>query len=489
MLAQNAPAPRELRPGGRFDGFRLPGIGAFLRWRHARAALQLPLFVVAVVMVAHGLAGPFLAPKNLATLLTWVHYRGLLVVGLLAAGNLFCMACPFMLARTLARRFFKPVLDWPRWLRSKWLALGLFAAFLFTYELFDLWGSPRFTAGLILLYFAGALVVDSLFRKASFCKWVCPLGQFNFVASTLSPLEITARDADVCASCKTVDCIRGRRDAADPGRVLVPGCELGLFIPKKVGNLDCTFCLDCVHACPNDNVALTLRLPGAELWSDDRRSGVGHLSRRKDLSALALLFTFGALLNAFGMVSPVYAVQSWLAARLGTTHEAPVLAVLFLLLLVVEPFLLLGLATWLSRRGAGSREPLLPLAVRFSYALVPLGFAIWLAHYGFHLLTGFLTFIPVAQNALAEIGLPWLGTPDWSFGGLRPALVQPLEFGLLGLGLLGSLLAAFRIAERDFGARARRVALPWYGLAVLLTTAAVWLLQQPMEMRGTFLGG
>ena len=90
------------------DWLRVPLLGRFLRWRHSRTAMQLPLFAVAVAMIVHGLFGPQLAPRNLATLLTWVHYRGLLVLVLLGAGNLFCMACPFMLPRELARRFLKP---------------------------------------------------------------------------------------------------------------------------------------------------------------------------------------------------------------------------------------------------------------------------------------------------------------------------------------------------------------------------------------------
>jgi polyferredoxin len=456
------------------DLLRWPVLGRFLRWRHARTAMQIPLFALAVVMIVHGFLGPQLAPRNLSTLLTWVHYRGALVLVLLAAGNLFCMACPFMLPRAVARRFFKPVRRWPKRLRSKWLSAGLFVLVLFAYELFDLWGSPAWTAVLILGYFAGALVVDGLFEKASFCKWVCPVGQFNFVASTLSPLEVQVREPDLCARCTTLDCIRGNDHQQ--------GCELALFQPRKTGNMDCTFCLDCVHACPHDNVALSTRLPGSELWSDAPRSGIGFFSKRKDLAALVLVFTFGALLNAFGMVSPVYAVQSWLAERMGTTREAPVLGVLFFLLLVVEPVLLMGLAAWLTRRAAGTREPLLPLATRFAYSLVPIGFGIWLAHYSFHLLTGLWTFVPVVQKMLGA-------APDWTWGGLSEQAVNPLEMGFLGLGLLGSLLVSFRIAEREFPARAARTFLPWAGLSVLLWAAALWLLAQPMEMRGSFLGG
>lgn len=485
VVPPSATIPKE--PGT--DLVQWPVVGRFLRWRHARMVMQLPLLALAVVMVIHGLSGPQLAPKNLATLFSWVHYRGVLVLVLLVAGNLFCMACPFLLPRELARRFFKPVLHWPHRLRNKWVAIGLFVLVLFAYELFDLWGSPWWTAWLIVGYFAAALVVDALFRNASFCKYVCPIGQFNFAASTVSPLEVQVRDPKVCTTCTTLDCIKGTRHPDEPALVLQRGCELALFQPKKVGNMDCTFCLDCVHACPHDNIGLTTRLPGSELWEDPRRSGIGYFSKRKDLSVLALVFTFGALLNAFGMVSPVYAVMEWTAGMLGTTHEAPVLGVLFFTALVVEPLVLVGLASFATRRGVGTHEPLVPLAMRFVYALIPLGFGVWVAHYSFHLFTGVWTFIPVVQDALSDAGLPLLGAPNWTLSGLPAALVYPLEMGFLGLGLLGSLLVAFRIAEREYPARTWPAFLPWAVVCILLWLAAMWLLAQPMEMRGTFLGG
>lgn len=471
-----------------FDLLRVPVLGRFLRWRHARTVLQTPLFVVGALMILHGLFGPTLAPKNLATTLVWVHFRGALVLALLLAGNFFCLACPFMLPRQLARRFVGPRLNWPRPLRNKWLALALFVLILFAYELFDLWGSPWWTAWLIVAYFAGALAVDGLFKHASFCKFVCPLGQFNFVASTVSPLEVKVREPEVCEGCRTKDCIRGRRDPPESLTVIQRGCELALFQPRKLGNLDCTFCLDCVHACPHDNVGILSRVPAGELLNEGRRSGVGLLSRRRDLSALAVVFTFGALLNAFGMVSPVYALQGWLAHTLHLQREAPILGALFALFLVVEPVLLLGTAAWLTARWAGRRGGLLPTAVRYSYALIPLGFGVWLAHYGFHFLTGLFTFIPVAQSAAAGAGWPVLGEPLWSLAGLPERVVDSLELGFLGLGLLGSLLATYRLAGDDSAAHRGRVFAAWAVVCGLLWGSALWLMSQPMEMRGTFLG-
>jgi hypothetical protein len=257
----------------------------------------------------------------------------------------------------------------------------------------------------------------------------------------------------------------------------------------KTGNLDCTFCLDCVVACPYDNVTLATRVPASELWSDARRSGVGLLSKRRDLGALALVFTFGALLNAFSMVSPVYTVETWLADAWGTTREAPVLGAIFLGFLVVAPLLLVGFATWLTRRLANAPGSLLDVALRFSYALVPLGLGVWVAHYAFHLLTGLWTFVPALQAGFVDLGPAWFGTPDWTQGGLPTSVVHPLQVGFLALGLVGSLLVAYRIAARDHVSRTKRAFAPWAALSLLLWGSAMWLLAQPMEMRGTSLGG
>src|SRR5258707_14784317 len=111
-----------MESGRSFELMRVPGLAWLFHQRHLRTLLQIPLLIVSVAMILHGLFGPTLAPKNLATTLSWVHFRGALVLILLIAGNFFCLACPFMLVRNFARKFFKPVRNWPRMLRNKWLS-------------------------------------------------------------------------------------------------------------------------------------------------------------------------------------------------------------------------------------------------------------------------------------------------------------------------------------------------------------------------------
>jgi ferredoxin len=468
------------------DLLRWPVVGRLLRWRHARVALQIGLLMAAVAIVLHGLLGPQLAPANLATVLTWVHYRGLLVVALLAAGNFFCTGCPFVLVRDAGRRAHAPARRWPRVLRTKWIGIALFAAVLFSYELFDLWSLPRGTAYLVLGYFGAALAVDLTFSGASFCKYLCPVGQFNFVASTVSPLELRVRDLGTCRTCRTADCIKGRRAPGRPREVSQRGCELGLFLPLKVGNMDCTFCLDCVQACPHDNIALAPRLPGAELEDSRRRSGIGRLAQRPDLAALAVLFTFGALVNAFAMVAPFGRIEQTLSSLFGGSPEAPILALLFVVLLGVVPATVVFGAAALTRRLVSERAaPIGRTVARYAYALVPLGVGVWIAHYGFHLLTGLLVVVPVTQSAVIDaLGWAALGEPLWGWTGLGPGTVFPIQVGFVLLGTMGSLAVAARISERDYPARSTAATLPWAATAMALGAAALWILVQPMAMRG-----
>jgi polyferredoxin len=473
------------------DVLRLPLLGSFLRWRHARLALQLPLLALAVVVIVHGLLGPQLAPRNLATVLTSIHWRGLLIVALLAAGNLFCTACPMMLVRDAGRRVYHPALRWPRWLRGKWLAIALLVLVLFAYELFDLWSLPRATAWLVLGYFGLALIVDVVFAGASFCKHLCPIGQFNFVASTMSPTELRVSDVSTCRSCRTADCIKGRDDGAQPARLVQRGCELGLFLPVKVGNVDCTMCLDCVHACPHDNIALVTRVPGAELLETRRRSGLGRLIQRTDLAVLAVVFTFAALVNAFAMTSPALAAEQRLAAALNVRSEAPVLALIFLVGLGIVPALLLGTAGAITR-GLAHRGPttLRRTIAGYAFALIPVGFGIWLAHYGFHLLTGAATIVPVAQSAAIDaLGRAALGEPAWRWVGMQPSSVFPIQLGFVLLGAAGSIGLVHATSLRDHPSAATRASIPWLAVVALITTTALWILSQPMDMRAvSFIG-
>ncbi len=484
-----------------FDLLRVPLVGRFLKWRHARLCVQFPLLLLAGAVICDGLYGPAVGPMNLAGVLPWIHWRGLLVFGLLVLGNVFCMACPFMLPRMLARRLFPQPYAWPRRLRNKWLAVLLLVLFLWAYEAFALWDSPWWTAWIAIGYFTAALVIDGCFRGASFCKYICPIGQFNFVQSLVSPWQVTVRDAEVCTRCRTKDCIRGRPATTDAspsplplspkGRAVtaVRGCELHLFVPRKSSNLDCTLCLDCIHACPHDNIGIAAIAPAAELWHDPLRSGIGRLGKRRDIAALVLVLVFGAFANAAGMVGPVVDVQGWLQVQWGDRALWWSISAYYVCAFVLLPLLAVGAAATVSRWWAQRAMTPLAAATRYVPALVPLGFAMWLSHYSFHLLTSYDAAIPPLQRLAADMGN--LGTPAWIGSCCRPVMdwLPRLEILCLDVGLLLSLYTGYRIALNGTSsvAQALKALAPWAVLILLLFATGVWIVLQPMQMRGTML--
>lgn len=460
------------------DLLRWPLISRFLRWRYARLAMQIPLVIIAALIIWDGLLGPQVSPMNLAGVVPWIHWRGLVVLGLLAAGNIFCMACPFMLPRNLARKWWKPRLVWPRALRSKWLAILLLLAFFWAYEAFALWSSPWWTAWIALGYFLAAFVIDGFFRGAAFCKYLCPIGQFHFVQSRLSPLSLQVRDHATCHDCETKDCIRGRDD--------VPGCELSIYLPRKSGNMDCTMCLDCVHACPHENIGLVAGMPGRDLLDEAPRSGLGRLGRRLDVGMLTWLLVFAAFANAAGMVGPVLDVQDRLAMALGSPLLVKTLFVV--LTMVVLPVVLIAAVNVTSRSWSGETGPWLESAIRYGYALIPLGFGMWLTHYCFHLFTSAETIVPVTQRLVADWSGPWLGLPEWA-GCCCVAVgswLLRLEIIFLDVGLLASLYVGYRLARARHALPAATLwaFLPWALLMLALFAAGIWIIFQPMEMRG-----
>jgi cytochrome c oxidase assembly factor CtaG/polyferredoxin len=437
-----------------------------LRWRRAA---QLLMFLIALAVIADGFFGPRVAGLNLAGVLPWIHWRALSILALLAVGNLFCMACPFTLVRDWGRKILPARLRWPRPLRNKWTPAGLLLLYLWAYEAFGLWDSPWVTAWIIVGYFFAALVVDGFFRGASFCKYVCPIGQFHFVTSLMSPREVAVKDAATCRSCVTHDCIRGNEHAR--------GCELYLFQPEKTGNLDCTFCLDCVKACPHENVGLISIAPAKRLLSDPNGSSLGKLSKRTDLAAFVLLFVFGAFVNAAGMIGPVMLWEHGWHARLGADAMPLIVAAFVLTGAVVLPAivtLLCGALNRLTAAKVNTRD----FVRRSVLGLVPIGVGMWAAHMLFHLSTGWNAFWPALERILS--GSTQFAPPPVA------GWLTPMQILLLDAGLLFTLYTCWRTARQSTSQLRTAIVLlvPWAAVSCGLYAAGIWILFQPMQMRG-----
>jgi polyferredoxin len=511
------------------DLFSLPGLRKFIRWKYARFVFQFPLLILALFVIVDGFTGNQLAPRNVATTAVWLHYRGLVAIALAIFGNAFCAACPLMLTRGATKRLERLLpskLTFPPFLRNKYFVTAFLLLYFFSYEYFDLWASPWLTAWLAVGYFGAALVVDTLFPAGTFCRYVCPLGNFNFVMASSSPTQITAIDHDVCKKCEHKPCLQGRYTEppvphvqgsktsssvviASPllggtrgrlplqtngnkqvafipldeithpnGKGHFPGCETELFVPTIQSNMDCTLCFNCVRACPYDNVALTVRRPGWE-WTKQPWLKRGRLA----LMLMGVMFTFYGLLNAVAMVSPYFTFAQFIADTLRTNSELLVLSLFFIAVASLGFLTTLGVATLADVLGGKKAQPIQAFQ-RWGYVVVILGVGFWVSHYIFHLLTGALTIIPVFQHFFSFRG--FAVDPNWRLAQVIPsAWFFPISAIITTFYSFFAIYTTLRIALRDFGRRGVLAMWPMLMFVVIFSAIAILIFNQPMEMRGT----
>ena len=498
----------------RLDILKIPGLGRFVRWRYSRFVLQVPLLLLALLAAFDGFTGQQIAGKNLATVSTWLHYRGLVVLSVLLVGNLFCAACPLMLTRgpsKLLKRVL-PEFRWPRAIKNKYFTVGLLVAYLFAYEYFGLWASPWLSAWLIVGYFGAALLIDTFYPAGTFCKYVCPLGNFNFALSSAAPTQITAKDPAVCSSCTGKYCLNGRIE--EKARVsefenlaplplletggprtqgerprpnlssddfntrrdvqLYPGCETKLFVPQISSNTDCTLCLNCVRACPFENIALEVR-PAARSWEVAKP--------KADWALYGVVLFFGGLFNALAMTDPFFKFAAWLSSTLHSRVEF--LLLLFILAGIVGLGTLLSL--WILRTSSallGFKERSSLALRRWGWVFFPLTLAMWAGHYSYHFLTGWASIVPTVQNALERLGV-YQGGVNWQLAGLIPEnWLFPTQVLIMYAGYSAALFIAFRVAWKE---RKLSSALPLFALLTVLSVLVLLVLAQPMQARGTLL--
>jgi hypothetical protein len=102
-----------------------------------------------------------------------------------------------------------------------------------------------------------------------------------------------------------------------------------------------------------------------------------------------------------------------------------------------------------------------------AFALIPLGFSMWAAHFIYHLTVGWRSLEPVFGRFFhVTVLFTAAPPPDWLRG---------MQLLLLDGGLVWALYLAWRARSRS---------LTSMGLAVALYAIGVWILFQPMEMRG-----
>jgi len=311
---------------------------------------------------------------------------------------------------------------------------------------------------LLLLTFS-VIVSGAFFQRRTFCRYLCFLGGLSANYARTGMVALRAKP-DVCQTCTA-------KAACYNGTDTVPACPLFSFPRTMEDSANCNLCANCIKACPNDAITLTVRKPTKELW---------FLRNPKIEESFLAMAIMGIVIIQNVTMLPVWAdALAWVNKVTGITSYPVIFTAVFAVGVSV-PVALLALAAKVA--SLGNLESTFKNFARFGYALIPLDVAAHVAHNLFHLLAeGGSVFYTVGAlfGAQATGSAALVATPT----------IQVLQFVLLALGLAGSLYTARRIAHRRYltPARRRSTLVPFTALIMVLGALNVVMFLFPMTHR------
>lgn len=459
---------------------RRPRVYRLVRSRWFQVVPQLVMVGVLAYLIYVGLAGSRVA--NLAPIAVWTLWWAGLVFTVLFFGAAWCLVCPWDALASLASRLrlaakVEPLglgLRYPPWLANLYPAIALFVLLTWLELGWGVTSSPRATAQLGLGMIALAVVGALLFDGKRFCAHACPVGRICGLYGNFAPVEVRARNPNVCARCTTEDCLHG-------GGAGYP-CPTGISLKVVQDSTLCTMCTECVKSCAKQNVAINLRPFGADL-------GPGRVPRR-DEAWLAVVLLALTLFHGLSMTAAWesfepgrWSFMKWSTATLGVPRLAAF--ALGMVAFVVATVSLYQGACWLgarwSRDALGARE----LFARYSLSLIPIALFYHLAHNLMHLLMEGGHVVPLLSDPLGR-GADHFGTADVRVGPLASdAALWAMQVGLILVGHLVGILVAHRIGHRAHsgpGAAVRSL-LPMLAVMIVVSSAGVGLMHLDMNMR------
>jgi ferredoxin len=449
-----------------------PGLtGAFERY--GKLLLKNPLFpwvgrwmligFLAVLTYA-AFFGPSDPRLNFATVMSWVVWWPLLAISYLVVGRVWCAVCPMGALSDIIHRRIGLNLKAPELFKKRWLVavlLGIAILYQAWIEEVTRAAVSPFVTGFILWGFTiGAVVSGLVFERWTWCRHLCPLGAWSGVFAMSSVVEVRA-DPNVCLAnrCKGIYCYFGRDE--------LPGCPFHQVPKIMETNRYCSTCGNCLKACPNDAISISMRIPGSEF-----------VTQKKEMLENALI---GVVAIGVVVFQGLVMTDPWVALR-EQAASLPLLsndAILYGFLILACVGLAVGLFYLTSQIYVRlTRQSYNTEISRFGFAFLPLALLTHIGHNLGHLFNGY-ALVPGALAGL--IGkLPQTavkGVPNFW-------LWQALEIAMVFVGLAISIWAIHRICGVAKVNCPRPLAsAPYIILAVLYSAVLVALFALPMVSR------
>jgi ferredoxin len=349
---------------GRLNLYRLPWLQHLIESRWPQLLLRIVTLSGFVFTIAAGLFGSLVGSHNFAIIMIWIAWwTALKLLFIPFGGRSWCSICPIPLPgewmqqggilRTGQHRLGLN-LRWPKRLKGSWLQsggfllIGLFSAVTLT--------APQVTGWVLLGLFGLAIGLSLVFERRAFCSYLCPIGGFSGMYAQTSPVEIRVIDKDICAEHEVKSCYQA--------------CPWGLYPVAFRDSSACGLCMECLRACPQNNLALNLRPFSADL-------GVKRITSRLDETFLALVM-LGSVITFTAIFTGPWGWLKSAAFEIGSLRWGGYALSYLALNLLLLPAVFC-LAVWGGQKYMRSGYSLKRAIATQGQVLIPLGLMTWIA--------------------------------------------------------------------------------------------------------------
>lgn len=348
----------------RVNVYRIPLIRRVIESRWPQFGVRVLTLFGFVFTISTALFGSRVGSANFAIIMVWISWWTTLKLGFIPlGGRSWCSICPIALPGDWlqqggilikGKHKLGMSLRWPKILRGSWLQsggfllIGIFSALTLT--------DPRVTGWVLLAIFGMAIVMSLVFEHRAFCSYICPIGGFSGMYAKVAPVELRVIDKEVCAEHGDKSCYKA--------------CPWGIYPLAMKDSSACGLCMECLRACPKDNLAVNMRPYGADL-----KKSVSP--KRLDETFLALIMLGSALAFSAVFLGP----WGWLkssAIEIGSQSWLVYAAGFLVLNLMALPAIYAS-SVWLWKLISQSKLPLKRMVANHSQALLPLGLMAWMA--------------------------------------------------------------------------------------------------------------
>lgn len=246
-----------------------------LSWRWAKHLVAkgiFPLWIknfitaIFLVVIALFLIGPNFIAVTLISTVAWSLWWPAITILSPIIGRIWCAICPISGVMEWVQKLVHFNLPVPEFLKKyDYLIITfLFFSGLWFEEMIEMRHHPVTTGLFVIGVVTTACIIGIVYTRRTWCRHICPIGNFVGVASIAGLLEVRSNTTVCLNKCTSYECYRGSETKG------ISGCPTSQYMPSVDNNLDCLLCLQCARVCPNDAVQLNVRIPAREVWTGAR---------------------------------------------------------------------------------------------------------------------------------------------------------------------------------------------------------------------------